>query len=94
MLTLSSLSPFTIGSGLEAEEELAGHSTGVMEARLDSPTTATAQWTTWGAGRTVLMLAGLGKVGNVPGTPGSPRTVTSGWPLSVRREKESRNQIE
>ena len=90
MLTLSSLSPFTIASGLEAEEEV-GHSTGVMEARWDSPTTATAQWTTWVAGRTVLMLAGLGKVGDVPGTPGSHRTVTSGWPLSVRRENVKRN---
>ena len=77
---------------MEAEEEV-GHSTGVMEARWDSPTTATTHRTTGGAGKTVWMLAGLGKVGDVPGTPGSPRTVTSGWPLSVRREKESRNQI-
>ena len=85
MLTLSSLSPFTIGSGLEAGEEV-GHSTGVMEARWVSPTTATTHRTTGGAGRTVLMLAGLGKVGDVPEIPGSHSVVISGCHLFAKNK--------
>ena len=86
MLTLCSLSPFTIGSGLEVEEPGQSSSSGAMGALWDSATTATSHRTTGRGGRTVLTLAGLGKEGDVPETPGSHRTVNSGWPLSVRRE--------